>query len=65
MARTPARRPHAGKRMDMMGMKSCLKRKIFAVAGKMGRGQNYGGNAADQIIQHQPAGDAQYEVPIK
>ena len=49
----------------MMGMKSRLKRKIVAVAGKMGRGQNYGGNAADQIIQHQPAGDAQYEMPIK
>ena len=46
------------------GMKTRLKRKIGAVAGEMGRGQHYGGNAADQI-QHQPAGDAQYEALIK
>ena len=46
------------------GMKARLKRKIGAVAGDMGRGQHYGGNAADQI-QHQPAGDAQYEALIE
>ena len=46
------------------GMKACFKRKIGAVAGGVGRGQHYRGNAADQI-QHQPAGDAQYEVLIK
>ena len=45
-------------------MKARLKRKIGAVAGEMGCGQHYGGNAADQI-QHQPAGDAQYEALIK
>ena len=47
------------------GMKACLKRKIGAVAGAMGCGQHYGGNAAGQIIQHQPAGDAQYESLIE
>ena len=31
----------------------------------MGRGQHYGGNAAGQIIQHQPAGDAQYKSLIE
>ena len=46
------------------GMKTCLKIKIGAVAGYMGRSQHYGGSAADQI-QHQPAGDAQYEALIK
>ena len=46
------------------GMNTHLKRKIGAVAGEMGRGQNYGGHAADQI-QHQPAGDAQYEALIE
>ena len=46
-------------------MKARLKRKIGAVAGEMGRGQHYGGSAAGQIIQHQPAGDAQYELLIE
>ena len=46
-------------------MKARLKRKIGAVAGEMGRGQHYGGNTADQSIQNQPAGDAQYEVLIE
>ena len=46
-------------------MKACLKREIGAVAGEMGRGQHYGGNATGQIIQHQPVGDAQYESLIK
>ena len=47
------------------GMKSRLKRKIGSVAGEMGCGQSYRGNAAGQIIQHQPAGDAQYESLIE
>ena len=47
------------------GMKACLKRKIGSVAVEMGRGQHYGGNADGQIIQHQPAGDAQYESLIE
>ena len=46
-------------------MKARLKRKIGAVAGEMGRGQHYGGNNAGQIIQHQPVGDAQYELLIE
>ena len=46
------------------GMKARLKRKLGAVAEEMGRGQHYGGHAADQI-QHQPAGDAQYETLIE
>ena len=46
-------------------MKARLKRKIGAVAGEMGRCQHYGGNASDQIIQHQPAGNAQYEALIE
>ena len=46
------------------GIKARLKRKIVAVAGEMGRGQHYGGNAADQI-QHQPAGDDQCEALIE
>ena len=46
------------------GMKARLKRKIGAVAGEMGRGQHYGGNNAGQIIQHQPTGEAQYELLI-
>ena len=46
------------------GMKARLKRKIGAVAREMGRGQHYRGNAVDQIIQHQPVGDAQYEAII-
>ena len=40
------------------GMKYRLKRKIGAISGEMGCGQHYGGNAANQIIQHHPAGDA-------
>ena len=47
------------------GMKARLKRKIGAVAGEMGRGQHYGGNAADQSIQHQPLGDAQCKALIE
>ena len=46
-------------------MKARLKRKIGAVAGEMGRDQHYGGNVSDQSIQHQPAGDAQYEELIE
>ena len=46
------------------GMKTRLKRKIGAVAGEMGRGQHYGGHAADQI-QHHPAGDAHYKALIE
>ena len=46
------------------GMKTRLKRKIGAVAGGMGRGQHYGGHAAEKI-QHQPSGDAQYEALIE
>ena len=46
-------------------MKACLKRKIGAVAKEMGRGQHYGSNAAGQIIQHRPSGDAQYEFLIE
>ena len=34
------------------GTKARLKRKIGSVAGDMGRGQHYGGNASGQIIQH-------------
>ena len=45
-------------------MKARLKRKICAVEVEMGCGQHYGGNAADQI-QHQSAGDAQYEALIE
>ena len=45
-------------------MKNRLKRKIGAVAGEMGFSQHYRGHAADQI-QHQPAGDAQYEALIE
>ena len=37
-------------------MKYRPKQKIVSVAGEMGRGQHYGGNAAGKIIQHQPAG---------
>ena len=47
------------------GMKARLKRKICSVAGDMGCGQHYGGNAAGQIIQHQAAGDAQYDLMIE
>ena len=47
------------------GMKARLKRKIGSVVREEGRGQHYGGNAAGQIIQHQPAGDAQYESLIE
>ena len=43
------------------GMKARLKRKIGSVSVEMGHGQHYGGNAAGQIIQHHPVGDAQYE----
>ena len=42
-------------------MKARLKRKIGSVPGEMGSGQHYRGNAAGQIIQHQPADDTQYE----
>ena len=45
-------------------MKACLKRKISAVTREMVHGQHYGGKVADQI-QHQPAGDAQYEALIE
>ena len=46
-------------------MKARHKRKIGSVVGEMGRGQHYGGNAASQIIQHQPAGNTQYESLIE
>ena len=46
-------------------MKYCLKRKTGAVSGEMSCGQHYGGNAADQIIQHHPAGYAQYKALIE
>ena len=46
-------------------MKARLKWKIGSVIGEMGRGQHYGGNAAGQIIQHQPAGDVQYKSLIE
>ena len=47
------------------GMKARLKQKIGSVAGEMSCGQHYGGNAARKIIQHQPAGDSQYESLIE
>ena len=46
-------------------MKARLKRKIGSVAGDMGHSQHYGVNAAGQIIQHQPSGDAQYKLMIE
>ena len=42
-----------------------LKQKIGAFVGEMVRGQHYGGDAAGQIIQHHPAGDAHYELLIE
>ena len=46
-------------------MKARLKRKIGAVTGYMGCGQHYRLNDPDQIIQHQPWVDAQYEALIE
>ena len=46
-------------------MKSRLKLKIGSVAGEMGRGQHYVGNAAGQIIKHQPVVNVQYESLVE